>query len=147
MYLDSRHFTYQRFFPYEYVVRVLQVLQEKPYKFDPERSIEELILDMKNLGVSYDEIHSTCYKRYGESHQQLSNWNVNDFENVVISGKVYQLNPKDLSCTPHPTISDPSQLVNEDKNILQNYGRPYIDGKPSGSYYKFSKKFEDIEVW
>ncbi len=37
---------------------------------------------------------------------------------------------------------DVKQLQARDKDVLQNYGRPYNEqGKPTGSYYKFAKQF------
>jgi len=47
-------------------------------------------------------------------------------------------------------IGEEVKVVGEvDKVVLQNYGRPYIGGKPTGTYYKFAKKVEDndVKVW
>ena len=34
----------------------------------------------KLYGVSYDKVHESVYRRYGESHELLSSWDPADFE-------------------------------------------------------------------
>eukprot|EP01125_Pyxidicula_operculata_P022704 TRINITY_DN9513_c0_g1_i1.p1 TRINITY_DN9513_c0_g1~~TRINITY_DN9513_c0_g1_i1.p1 ORF type:complete len:382 (+),score=96.01 TRINITY_DN9513_c0_g1_i1:26-1171(+) len=141
-YQNGIHFTPGRFFPVEYVLKVLE-LNEK-YDVKDDTPIETIIEYYKTKGVDYDAIHKECYDRYGSSHEKLSNWNVSDFEGIVTNGKFYKFTENGGI---EETNEDVTQLNNKDKTTLQNYGRPYKDGKTSGSFYAMAKKFEDKDVF
>merc|ERR1712034_148771 len=104
---------------------------------------------------SYDSIYQEEYKRYGEAHERLANWDPNDFDR-------YELTPVEQTATIlqlstvwrragdrtifdkklQPVDMDPKKVTEvekQDKTVLQNYGRPYREGRPSGTYYKFAK--------
>jgi hypothetical protein len=144
-YLNGIHFTPGRFFPVEYVQAILQLNIEYPIKEDT--SVEEIIKFFDEKGVSYDKIHRQCYERYGASHLELANYDPHDFEGVILANKFYKFS-EDMK-NLQETNEDTKVIIEKDKNVLQNYGRPYIGGKPSGTYYKYAKKVEnnDVLVW
>ena len=110
--------------------------------------IEEIIAFFKSKGVDYDAIHRECYSRYGESHKQLANWSPADFHSIAYDGKkIYRFQSSSLELIEAPEV-DIKAVQADDKLHLQNYGRPYAEGKPRGSYYKYPKKFPaDVNAW
>jgi len=75
---------------------------------------------------------------------ELANYQKEDFEGVIVGSKYYQFSGDKLEETPE----DIKVIIEKDKSVLQNYGRPYNAGKPTGSYYKYAKKVDDIiDVW
>lgn len=142
LYLQGVHFTAGRFFPIEYVRAVLKLGEALP---EPEAmSIEEIIWHFKARGVDYEEIHSQCYARYGDSHRALAKWHPQDFTELGLVGgdapeRIFRFGGKpdtDLI----PSNEDPKAMQAADKLALQNYGRPYdVNGKPQGCYYSYAK--------
>jgi len=144
-YLNGLHFTYNRFFPVEYVRAVLEL--GVPYDVKEDTPVEDIVNFYESKGVSYHKIHGSCYQRYGASHVILGNWKREDFEGFVVENKFYKFS-EDFKGVEVPE-EDVKGLSEKDKNVLQNYGRPYSGGKPSGTYYKFAKKVEnkDVKFW
>jgi len=143
-YLNGLHFTPGRFFPIEYVIAILQL--NIPYEVKEDTPVEDIVKFYEEKGISYDKIHRECYIRYGNSHLELSNYNPGDFEGVIIGNKFYKF-ASDGNL--EETQEDIKGIIEKDKNLLQNYGRPYQAGKPTGSYYKYAKKVgeNNIEIW
>ena len=152
LYLQGVHFTHQRFFPIEYARKVLRLLIDSKEVYDAPLdglAIEDTIAHFKAKGVDYDAIHKECYERYGASHRKLANWAPEDFECIVVQDKLYPLTLEDGGTS---VVFDAEKDIKEedvkvvqanDKTILQNYGRPYKDNKPTGSYYALAKHFPD----
>jgi hypothetical protein len=72
-----------------------------------------------------------------------------DFEGVIIGNKFYRFLGDEGNKKIEETQEDVKVINERDKTLLQNYGRPYKDGKPTGTYYKYAKKVEDnnVQVW
>eukprot|EP01095_Lingulamoeba_sp_RSL-Kostka_P010263 TRINITY_DN3660_c0_g1_i1.p1 TRINITY_DN3660_c0_g1~~TRINITY_DN3660_c0_g1_i1.p1 ORF type:complete len:291 (+),score=95.31 TRINITY_DN3660_c0_g1_i1:367-1239(+) len=143
MYLTGKHFTPGRFFPYEYAIEVLKL--NIPYEnLTDDTPIEDIISFYEERGVSYKEYIDKYYKKYGESHCLLSNWKIEDFDGVVVGDNLFDLQ------TGNPIQDvEVKKLVGVDKNVLQNYGRPYNkdNGRPTGTYYRYAKNFpEGVKV-
>jgi len=136
MYLQARHFTCERFFPVEYIFDSLSSLT-KPITGASNMDIIQIIeLVNEKTGVNYYKYHSECYARYGSSHEKLAAWDPEDFERVIVnSSKVCRAS--DMS--PYEK-QDLTAVKKQDALGLQNYGRPFVDGKPSGTFYKYAKK-------
>jgi len=67
---------------------------------------------------------------------------------VIIGNKFYQFNNDGSQLVE--TQEDIKGIIEQDKNVLQNYGRPNNKGgKPYGIYYKFEKKVEknNVGIW
>jgi hypothetical protein len=142
-YLNGLHFTPGRFFPVEYVMAVLEL--NLPYDVKEDTPVEDIIRFYHEKGISYEKIHGDCYNRYGNSHLELANYNPADFEGVIVGNKYYKFSGDG---NLEETQEDIKAITEKDKSVLQNYGRPYQLGKPTGSYYKYAKKIEEnIEVW
>jgi len=45
-----------------------------------------------------------------------------------------------------PAEGDAKDVTNKDKANLQNYGRPLVGGKPSGTYYKFPRVLGSLDT-
>jgi hypothetical protein len=158
MYQKGAHFTPRRFFPIEYMLAALDAMIAAGNDNNNENNgtivnassmnIEEIVTIIKEqYGVDYDSIFSSCYVRYGASHTKLSNWDLKDFGAVVVNGTNVVLNESTESGTNGSMSGEQKdgnsvEAVNaQDKNTLQNYGRPYDEqsGRPTGTYYKFAK--------
>jgi len=136
MYLHARHFSVERFFPVEYIIAALSSL---PEAIPDARNMDiEQIITLVNdkTGINYYKYHSECYARYGCSHRELSAWDPADFERVIVNG-VEVCRASDMS--PYEK-QDLTAVKKEDALGLQNYGRPFVNGRPSGTYYKYHKK-------
>lgn len=134
-YKNGIHYTPKRFFPIEYVRKVLELNHAVP---DVEsKGADDIIQLFNGKGVEYDSIHSHCYARYDVSHNELANWNKSDFSAVVVDGvAVYDI--KTGSLIPD---CDTKSLQATDKHALQSYGRPYdANNKPSTKYYSHPRK-------
>lgn len=140
-YLKGLHFTKGRFVPIEYALAVFEL--GVPYPVTLDTPLEALFDFYKARGVDYNAIWEYEYKRYGDSHKALANWNKEDFSYVFADGKAYRGKEVVVGV-------DESKTQNSDKLALQNYGRPYDtkDGKPTGTYYKFAKRARsEIDDW
>jgi len=157
LYLNGVHYTYGRFIPLEYAKAALEFLVKEGKNFPvTEETSPQQIFDhfTKNANISYDAIHSAQYARYGELHKKFSNWDTNDFQFVIVSDKVHAIEQGEKGPTLGKALEnvDAKEVTNKDKQILQNYGRPYVGGKPSGTYYKFARvpgdeTLPDLKEW
>jgi len=143
LYLNGVHFTHGRFFPIEYARAVLEYLikEGKTFPVKEDTSVQEIFdYFVKNANISYDAIHAAQYARYGSDHSKISNWQPHDFQQIIVLDKLFAL---DSSTTPakigKPVEGDAKEVSNKDKATMQNYGRPLVAGKPSGTYYKFAR--------
>jgi len=136
MYLQGRHFGLERFFPVEYILDALSSLTE-PMIGATNMDIEQIIkLVNVKTGVNYYKYHSECYARCGRSHRELAAWDPADFERVIVNG-VEVCRASDMS--PYEK-QDLTAVKKEDVLGLQNYGRPFVNGVPSGTFYRYHKK-------
>jgi len=136
MYLQAMHFSLERFFPVEYMMDALNLLTE-PLVGARNMAIEQMVnLVNEKTGVNYYKYHSDFSARYGRSHRELAAWDPADFERVIVNG-VEVCKASDM--TPYQK-QDLSAIKREDSLGLQNYGRPFVRGRPSGTYYKYHKK-------
>jgi len=132
MYKEGAHFTINRFFPLSYIKAVLAL--GDPMAVTMETRVEDIVRYYEDR-VDYHAMHKSCYAQVEKSHQLLANWRSEDFE-TVIDGDVV-------------VGSDRSRAdqVAADKQVIQNYGRPYTSkGRPSGTYYKFARS-DTLPEW
>lgn len=91
--------------------------------------------------IDYDAIHAELYKKYFDIHNRLSNWNAADFQGVIADNVFYKFQDDgEVDFTSKGEEVKAESEAGADKMILQNYGRPYENGKPKGTYYKYAKK-------
>jgi hypothetical protein len=144
MYEEGSVFTYGRFFPVKYIRTVLQQAaagQNFPDEVDGNTSIDEIIQHFDGLGVSYKQIHTDFMAGVGNSQRALSNWRSDDFTLRLRDGKVFD------SKTNEPVEQFFQDVLKADKDVIQNYGRPYKEnGKPGGVFYKHARS-ERLEEW
>merc|ERR1712224_624255 len=97
--------------------------------------IDDVIEYFNKKGVRYSDIHRETLERYENSDRQLAQWPSAGFGACVIDGTTV------VRTTPSNTdeLDTAAKIQAADKDILQNYGRPYKDGKPTGTYYSFAK--------
>mmetsp|Transcript_25414 Transcript_25414/g.30131 ORF Transcript_25414/g.30131 Transcript_25414/m.30131 type:complete len:415 (-) Transcript_25414:193-1437(-) len=147
MYRAGKHCTYGRFFPLKWVVQSLEKLVELKLTVPEaiELDSESLCATVKNItGISYDMIHSECYKNYENSHNFLSNYSIEDFEYLLPENDSLSNDSSILSISSKNIIDNDTlsrkDIENNDKTVLQAYGRPYDDGnKQYGVYYSHTK--------
>jgi hypothetical protein len=141
MYTKDRHYTRGRFIPLEYMRLALAAIRDHPVEKATEMDLVDIFDHINKLyGVSYDEVHESVYRRYGESHELLSSWDPADFECKVVDGVLYSL--ADGKRIPEEPGESMAKLVDKaranDNLVLQNYGKPYAKGRPGGTYYKYA---------
>jgi hypothetical protein len=96
--------------------------------------VEDIIRKMNGLGVNYDSYQIGCLRKCKRVQESFNAWKASDFSSMVLDGKAF---PIGRAIAPE---NSPSEMVADDKKILQNYGRPYNEGgQPSGTYYKYAK--------
>ena len=143
-----KHYTYGRFFPFEYVVHCLEYEKKDPHPSKwaqvADTSIEDVIEYYNKKGVRYSEIwRELCLERYEDSDLSLAKWPSAAFGACVLDGTtVVRTAPSDSE-----EQDTAAKIQAADTKILQNYGRPYVDGKPSGTYYSLAKEPGTVEVW
>lgn len=162
-FLNGVHFTYKRFFPFDYVRRCLELLVSSGASptgismpqplLEDDADVEDIIRFFEtSFHHNYDAHHGTFVRKAAELSARFSNWSQSDF-----SGAVVLLSDGAVSSSSHdgslvaatgtvvPCVA--SQLAAADKITLQNYGRPYDAlGRPVGTYYGFPKTPNDIDL-
>ncbi|CAE7356202.1 unnamed protein product [Symbiodinium natans] len=153
--LDRTHAQKGRWFPLEYVLPVLQHLDEagETFAVNAETSTEEIITHFSRKGIVYEDIWEKCYAKYCDS-AALANWKPKDFSYVVKKSDVHSIASvhADLVELGKKVEISPATVQAEDKMKLQNYGRKYTEnGQPGGTYYKHHKEPKlgpgGIQVW
>lgn len=148
LYLKGVHYTKGRFFPLEYARKILELGES--LQVTDETPIEEIMDHFEKKGVSYDRIYSACFARYGDSHRLLANYSASDFGGLIFDQHdsfVPFKDDKNSLFELNTESDDIKKIQSKDKEALQNYGRPYQEGKPSGSYYKLAKNPGDLKIW
>jgi len=124
-YHDQLHLTPGRYFPLEYIKRVLTL--DERVEVTLETPVERVLAHF-DARVPYKEMHAASYARCGQSHRLLANWKPEDFAARVTGEAVVG--------------SDKSKkdLLAADKATLQSYGRPYTaEGRPTGTFYRYAR--------
>jgi len=148
------HYTKGRFFPLSYVVTCLTLAEASPLPAD-------LLLDTTDIdaitkhfaakhGHDYDAEHASFYAQADALYTKYANWQPRDFTHEVVHIEGAEMALRAVGSTDAPTVdvAMAKQLIEADKLVLQNYGRPYTTGgKPGGSYYSFPKKVEEVTAW
>lgn len=88
------HFTFGRFFPFEYVRAILKCAEQ--FDWNEHSTIEQLFEFYKvRFGVDYVKIHAECYQRYLQSNEALANWSPEGFEGVVVGTEFFRFSQGD----------------------------------------------------
>ncbi|RNF27393.1 uncharacterized protein Tco025E_00392 [Trypanosoma conorhini] len=157
MYSRGQHFTYNRFFPLSYVQKCLSALTKKPDPLGKHASLLDLPIDEmvdildSECDISYKSEHAKFFLRVEEMQNRFANWTKDKFQGRYILPENDDAKKGSLLFKPFSGDSfyvDENVAFAEEKEKLQNYGRPYNEeGKPSGGFYAFPKSLEDIKVW
>jgi len=103
-------------------------------------NVFDIITYFEKLGISYDDIYKEAYDSLDKNHKLLANYLAKDFMYRLRGDTVFH------AVTHMPCKFEKSEVVTKDKSVLQNYGRPYSEQKPTGTYYKYAKK-TPLEEW
>jgi len=134
------HFHYARFFPLEYVLKVLELGNKVKMNVTENTAIEDIMQKAQENGVVYDSVLRKFEDKCWSLQERFSAWGEKDFECQIVNGRVYNMTEKRMELD-----SDPKNIQAEDAKKLQNYGRPYDDtGKPTGTYYKYAKMVDEV---
>lgn len=132
---QRNHFHEDRAIPLRYVRKVLQL--NDPMDINKDTSLDSIFKYYKARGVDYKTEWAQFYEDALASTMRMQNWNPRDFQYVVADGKAHKftVDAGKVVLGPVDVHADPSHIQAKDKNLLQNYGRPYSNiGKPSGTY-------------
>ncbi|CAJ1374600.1 unnamed protein product [Effrenium voratum] len=151
--LDRTHAQKGRWFPLEYVLPILDLLEEeeKVFEVNTFTTAEDIISFFNGKGIVYNDVWEQSYARYCRSYE-VANWKPKDFSYVVREGNVHEITEVRGGVLLAGKVAiEPCSLQAEDKLRLQNYGRKYSDGKPGGTYYKHHKAAKigagGIQIW
>eukprot|EP00928_Gymnodinium_smaydae_P027123 TRINITY_DN21079_c1_g1_i2.p1 TRINITY_DN21079_c1_g1~~TRINITY_DN21079_c1_g1_i2.p1 ORF type:complete len:465 (-),score=57.89 TRINITY_DN21079_c1_g1_i2:215-1453(-) len=138
--LRKEHFHYERFFPLEYLNAALSLGERAKMKIDEQTQIRDIIEHIGQFGVEYDKMHAALIQRCVTMQERFGPWNEDDFAYQVYDGHVFTAGDEP------ELISDMSvsAIQKSDTAAMQNYGRPYVDGSPSGGYYLYPKRPCDV---
>lgn len=138
---DENHFHHGRFFPLEYLRAALEKGDDARISITETTDIQEIIQKMNGLGVNYDEFQIRLLRRARRLQERFKPWKEEDFECVVVNGKVFSLQGF------REEALDAKVLHAEDTKALQNYGRPYDkeSQKPTGQYYRYAKEPSEVK--
>jgi len=130
------HFHEGRAFPLDYVRAVLAL--NDPYTVEKNTPIEDIVAYYNSKGVSYSEYWASFYEKCLKDSLDLANWNAADFQYVVDDGKCYEFGVVDNEVVLGAVAEGvtPADCTGRDKTIFQNYGRPYVGGKTTGTFIK-----------
>jgi hypothetical protein len=133
---EGKAFLFGRFFPFKYIIAVLQKAADGHVVdgIDADLPAEKIIAHFDDLGISYTDMHAEFVSGVLASQNALANWRPEDFELRLKDGKLFD------AVSEEPVEADVVKILQADKSILQNYGRPCdADDKPFGTFYKFAK--------
>lgn len=83
------HFTFGRFFPFEFVQAMLRCPEQFDWKEGS--SIDDLFAFYKGkFGLDYAAVHAECYQRYMLSNAALGNWSAAEFEGVIVGTEFFR---------------------------------------------------------
>lgn len=145
-YLNNVHYTKGRFFPVEYVLEALKMLVAKGQYIDVQEDTtgEQIIKCLDAMGVSYDKIYDAVFASVADKQRKFGKWEPKSFDKLVVDNKLYDFKVGDDGVPVpigEPQDGEVAKQVDLDKATLQNYGRPYNEGKPNAiSWYKFAKE-------
>ena len=131
MYLRGNHFTPKRFFPLEYVLRVLERCVETGEMYTGHVDDIDAVIAFANntLGVDYNAIHQREYNAHGTYQEALAPYNRSHFinksdeqGNVSDKGENRVLN------------KEPADVLNADVAVLSSYDTT------NQSFYSFAKR-------
>jgi len=135
------HFVRLRHFPLAYLKEALQKLHAAGQAFADASSLTaaELVERVNKFGVDYEKAHAQDMQRLEKSNALLANYDVADFTHAVKGDEVTDKHTMEK-------VEGPSakELDGADKLVLQNYGRPYVGGKPGGVYYSYPRSGEPL---
>eukprot|EP01060_Flectonema_neradi_P037706 TRINITY_DN7670_c3_g1_i2.p1 TRINITY_DN7670_c3_g1~~TRINITY_DN7670_c3_g1_i2.p1 ORF type:complete len:301 (+),score=50.44 TRINITY_DN7670_c3_g1_i2:262-1164(+) len=132
-FLRGVHFTKNRFVPIDYTIDALSACADAGKLFPPETELSKIIDTVKEINkeVDYEIYWSRLYEKCENLQAKHSNWPASNF-------------------TQELTIDDASaaEVANNDKLLLQSYGRPYVDGKfCANNHYSFAKEPGSVEAF
>jgi len=130
------HFHEDRAFPIAYVRELLKL--NDPYPVNMNTPITEITDHYDKKGINYKEHWNEFYQKALKDSMDLCNFDAGDFEYLVEGGKAHKMTVSDGAVVKGEVVEDVNlvDIQKLDCLALQNYGRPYEDGKPTGTYIK-----------
>lgn len=155
MFLRGVHYTPQHFFPVAFVQECLQKLVQSGAHLDRtdlDLPVEELLDVLKSkCGVNYDEAHAVFMAKADEQQKRFANWQQGNFGGVCRFGD--GVNAGDLLyesfdvAGPHHGKTVAEHIAyDEEKKILQNYGKNPTEGATAVGYYSFPKELGQLDM-
>ncbi|CAE7681361.1 unnamed protein product [Symbiodinium pilosum] len=146
VYRKGGHFVKLRHFPLAYVLAALNALAEIGESFDATKMTpKELVERISKLGVNYEEAHAKDMARLENSNFFLANFDPADFSYGIASGAVVHKSTG-AKLDGGEGVPSAKDLDGADKAALQGYGRPYVDGKPGGVYYRYPRSPQPLPL-
>mmetsp|Transcript_45809 Transcript_45809/g.99536 ORF Transcript_45809/g.99536 Transcript_45809/m.99536 type:complete len:407 (-) Transcript_45809:115-1335(-) len=143
---SGNHMHEGRFFPLQYVMKALEKggFREQVTRATPVEAIVEYYDGLLGSGNTYKDIWTAAKDNATKANQEFSNWKPDDFEYIVKDKQAYKKKAGTIEAEseePVPGV-DVAARTRDDSAKLQGYGRPYIEGKPGGTYYQHCREPE-----
>mmetsp|Transcript_43217 Transcript_43217/g.128037 ORF Transcript_43217/g.128037 Transcript_43217/m.128037 type:complete len:380 (+) Transcript_43217:49-1188(+) len=139
----QQHYHHGRFFSLEYLRAALACGDKVKMDVQEDTPISSVIDLVAAAGVHYENLHRELTEKNRWTQEHFGSWSEDDFECCVVNDHVF-----DNASHQLVTSSDPKDIQVADKKALENYGRPHVDGRPTGlTYYSHAKKPEEVEAF
>jgi len=141
---SGNHMHEGRFFPLQYVMTALTKgkYKEPVTRTTPVEDIVKYYDDRLGAGNTYQDVWKAAKDNATKANEQFNEWRPDDFEYVVVDKKAYAKKAGTAEAEGDPVDVDVAAKTREDSAKLQGYGRPYVDGKPGGTYYQYCREPE-----
>jgi len=137
----QQHWHHGRFYSLEYLRAALACGDQVKMDVHENTELSSIMNIVSAAGVHYDTFHRDLMEKNRWMQEHFSSWSEDDFECCVVNDHVFD-NRQLVSG------ADPKDIQAADKKALENYGRPHVDGKPTGlTYYSHAKKPDEVKAF
>lgn len=151
MFVRGVHFTYQRFFPVPYVEACLKALTEKKACVSPQElnlPIDAFVqLLREKCDVDYDAVHRRFMENVGKGHAKYARWSEDHFGGIYRRSDAKEgellFEAFNSEATPQPVAEH--AVFEQEKSVLQNYGKSADPAVPGMGYYSSAKTLEQLD--
>jgi len=148
---EGKHGDLGRFFPYKFLVRVLETAVERSTTV-PIEEIEKMTGTRlaeylsEKFGVDYSAYFEACVRQNERVSDFCANWDSNDFEYVVIDKRIVVR--KDTGQVESGISA--VDLIKKDQGVFQSYGKQHKKSEGEGvklQYYSFAREPGSLPDW
>eukprot|EP00811_Abedinium_folium_P034396 NODE_7280_length_1593_cov_10.690996.p1 GENE.NODE_7280_length_1593_cov_10.690996~~NODE_7280_length_1593_cov_10.690996.p1 ORF type:complete len:425 (+),score=104.54 NODE_7280_length_1593_cov_10.690996:86-1276(+) len=134
MAFNGNHYHKGRFFFFDFLEKALALGDRVKMHVTDDTPIEAIVDRCRSAGVDYDQIHDHATNLVKQHEERPCVYLEENFKYMVSKSS----GVKSLDGSEPVADIDMAALQKADGKRLQNYGRPFKDGVPQGTYYKYA---------